>query len=222
MTNFQEDIFEERQIRNVINNAIYNLASYTLDRTKIAAPSFTGALGESGKITPNPYSHSLLMDITISYEVFLTESDQYGRGKLHWESLAKLDGGINYAPAVEYGLDDTESTGYDYYGNAPDTWETAAGNTVKGYIFWVWEDAPRLKSGEFKPAGWQEYRNVLPVVGKNGAIRRLRPQGPETSSRPDWLYNTVQDIFKDTFNKRHGLMPYYHDWSIQGREKDNL
>ena len=117
MTNFQEDIFEERQIRNVINNAIYNLASYTLDRTKIAAPSFTGALGESGKITPNPYSHSLLMDITISYEVFLTESDQYGRGKLHWESLAKLDGGINYAPAVEYGLDDTESTGYDYYGN---------------------------------------------------------------------------------------------------------
>ena len=50
----------------------------------------------------------------------------------------------------------------------------------------------------------------------------LRPQGPEKPTKPDFLKGTLEEVFKQTFTTRNGLVPYNTNWSIQRKAKENL
>ena len=216
MADFDFDIFEDLQIRTILNTAFYNLSKEILDVSRSAAPEWTGTLRDSGKISPQTFTDEHQIEIQISYNAYTNDILQFSP-----ETLQKLDGGVNYAPATEYGLMDTDGTGYDYEGNKRDSWTIQGKNEdgewedrpQTGYIFQVWDSELR---------DYKNYYNVVPVKGKNGGLRMLRPQGPEKPTKPDFLKGTLEEVFKQTFTTRNGLVPYNTNWSIKRKAKENL
>ena len=112
MADFDFDIFEDLQIRTILNTAFYNLSKEILDVSRSAAPEWTGTLRDSGKISPQTFTDEQQIEIQISYNAYTNDILQFSP-----ETLQKLDGGVNYAHATEYGLMDTDGPGYDYEGN---------------------------------------------------------------------------------------------------------
>jgi len=216
MADFFDDIFEQQQIRTILNTAFYNLSKEILEVSRSEAPEWTGTLRESGKISPQTFTDDMETEIEVSYNAYTNDILQFSP-----ETLQKLDGGVNYAPATEYGLMDTDNTGYDYEGNKRDTWTIQGKNEdgemedrpQTGYIFQVWDTELR---------DYKNYYNVVPVQGKNGGLRMLRPQGPEKPSKPEFLKRAIERVFTQTFTTRNGLVPYNINWTIQGTEKENL
>ena len=216
MENIDYDIFEMQQIRTLLNTAFYNLTKEVLEVSRENAPEWTGTLRDSGKISPQLLNDALTTEIEINYSAYTNDIIPFSA-----ETLQKLDGGVNYAPATEYGLMDTDSTGYDYEGNMRDTWTIQGKNEdgemedrpQKGYIFQVWDTELR----EYK-----NYYNVVPIKGKNGGLRMLRPQGPKTPLKPEFLKKSLEEVFTKAFTQTNGLVSYSDNWSIQGTEKENL